>query len=67
MTDKIFKFQNIQLCPSNTCATHQNTVFQPGDIAEEQFAQIQVSSRQSTLNDIQEHEQATALDQIQDV
>ena len=56
MTDKIFKFQNIQLRPSNTCATHQNTVFQPGGTAEEQFAQIQVSSRQSALNDIWAHE-----------
>ena len=67
MTDKIFKFQNIQLRPSNTHATHQNTVFQPGGTAEEQFAQIQASSRQSALNDIQAHEQATAPEQIQDV
>ena len=67
MTDKIFKFQNIQLHPSNTCATHQNTVFQPGGTAEEQFAQIQASSRQSALNDIWAHEQATASEQIQDV
>ena len=44
MTDKKFKFQNIMLRPSNTCATHQNTVFQPGGTAEEQFAQIQTSS-----------------------
>ena len=67
MTDKIFKFQNIQLCPSNTCATHQDTVFQQGGTAEEQIAQIQASCRQSALNDIREHEQATAPDQIQDV
>ena len=67
MTDKIFKFQNIQLHPPNMCATYQNTVFQPGGTAEEQFAQIQASSRQSTLNNIWEHEQATAPDQIQDV
>ena len=67
MTDKIFKFQNIQLCLSNTCATHQNTVFQLGGTAEEQFAQIQASSRQSALNDIQAHEQATAPEQVQDV
>ena len=67
MTDKIFKFQNIQLRPSNTRATHQNTVFQPGGTAEEQFAQIQASSRQSALNDIWVHEQATAPEQIQDV
>ena len=60
MTDKIFKFQNIQLHPSNMRATHQNTVFQLGGTAEEQFAQIQASSRQSALNDIQAHEQATA-------
>ena len=44
MTDKIFKFQNIQLQPSNTRATCQNTVFQLGGTAEEQFAQIQASS-----------------------
>ena len=67
MTDKIYKLQNIQLRPSNTRATRQNTVFQPGGTAEEQFAQIQASSGQSTLNDIWEHEQATAPDQIQDV
>ena len=67
MTDKIFKFQNIQLRPSNTHATHQNTAFQAGGTAEEQFAQIQVASRQSALNDIREHEQATTPDQIQDV
>ena len=67
MTDKIFKFQNIQLHPSNTCTTHQNTVFQPGGTAEEQFAQIQVSSRQSALNDIWAHGQATAPEQMQDV
>ena len=67
MTDKIFKFQNIQLCPSSMRATCQNTVFQLGGTAEEQFAQIQASSSQSTLNDIWEHEQATAPDQIQDV
>ena len=41
--------------------------FQLGGTAEEQFAQIQVSSRQSALNDIQAHEQATAPEQIQDV
>ena len=67
MTDKIFKFQNIQLHPSNTCATCQNTVFQPGGTAEEQFSQIQVLSRQSALNDIWAHEQATTPEQIQDV
>ena len=67
MTDKIFKFQNIQLRPSNTRATRQNTVFQAGGTAEEQFAQIQASSRQSALNDIWEHEQPTTPDQIQDV
>ena len=67
MTDKIFKFQNIQLRPSNTCATRQNTVFQLGGTAAEQFAQIQASSRQSALNDIWAHEQATTPEQIQDV
>ena len=49
------------------CATHQNTASQAGGTAEEQFAQIQASSRQSTLNDIREHEQATGPDQIKDV
>ena len=67
MTDKIFKFQNIQLHPSNMCATRQNTVFQLGGTAEEQFTQIQASSRQSVLNDIWAHEQATVPEQIQDV
>ena len=67
MTDKIVKFQNIQLRLSNMHATHQNTVFQPGGTAEGQFAQIQASSRQSALNDIWAHEQATAPEQIQDV
>ena len=67
MNDKIFKFQNIQLCPSHTPATCQNTVFLTGGTAEEKFAQIQASSRQSALNDIREHEQPTAPDQIQDV
>ena len=47
MTDKIFKFQNIQLQTSHTHATHQNTVFQAGGTAEEQFAQIQASSKQT--------------------
>ena len=67
MTDKIFKFQNIQLRPSNTRATRQNTVFQAGGTAEEQFVQIQASSRQTALNDIREHEQPTVPDQIHDV
>ena len=49
------------------CATCQNTVLPTGGTAEEQFAQIQASSRQSALNDIREHEQPTAPDQIQDV
>ena len=48
-------------------ATLQNTVFQEGVTAEEQFAQIQASSRKSALNDIWEHEQPTAPDQIRDV
>ena len=67
MTDKIFKFQNIQLHLSSTHATCQNTVFQAGGTAEEQFVQIQASSRQTALIDIREHEQPTAPDQIQDV
>ena len=67
MTDKIFKFQNIQLRPSHTHATCQNTTFQAGGTAEEQFVQIQASSRQSALNDIHEHEQPITPDQIQDV
>ena len=48
-------------------ATRQNTVFQPGGTAEEQFTQIQVTSRQSALNDIRAHEHATTPEQIQDV
>ena len=48
-------------------ATHQNTVLPTKGTAEEQFAQIQASSRQHALNDIHEHEQPTAPDQIQDV
>ena len=67
MTDKIFKFQNIQLCPSHAHATHQNTVLPTGGTAEEQFAQIQASSRQIAFNDICQHEQPTAPDQIQDI
>ena len=67
MTDKIFKFQNIQLCPSHTHATRQNTILPTGGTTEEQFAQIQTSSRQIALNDICEHEQPTTPDQIQDV
>ena len=67
MTDKIFKFQNIQLCPSHMHATCQNIVLPTGGTAEEQFAQIQASSRQIALNDICEHKQPTAPDQIQDV
>ena len=67
MTDKIFKFQNIQLHLSHMHATCQNNVFPIGGTAEEQFAQIQASSRQIALNDIGEHEQPTTPDQIQDV
>ena len=48
-------------------ATHQNTILPTGDTTEEQFAQIQASSRQIALNDIHEHEQPTAPDQIQDI
>ena len=48
-------------------ATHQNTVLPTRGTAEEQFAQIQASSRQIALNDIHEHEQPTAPDQIEDV
>ena len=67
MTDKIFKFQNIQLRPSHTHATRQNTTLPTGGTAEEQFAQIQASSRQIALNDICKNEQPTAPDQMQDV
>ena len=48
-------------------ATHQNTILPVGGTAEQQFAQIQASSRQIALNDIHEHGQPTAPDQIQDV
>ena len=67
MTDKIFKFQTIQLCPSDTQATWQNTILLTEGTAEEQFALIQASSRQHTLNNIQVHEQPTLPEQIQDV
>ena len=62
MTDKIFKFQNIQLQPSDTQATGQNKILLTEGTAEEQFALIQASSRQHTLNDIQVHEQPTVPD-----
>ena len=52
MTEKIFKFQNIQLHPSHTRATCQNTVLPIGSTAKEEFAQIQAASRQLALNDI---------------
>ena len=49
------------------CATRKDTILPTGGTTEEQFAQIQASSRQSALNHIREHEQPTAPDQIQDV
>ena len=67
MTDKIFKFQNIQLRPSHMCATCQNTVLPTGITVKEEFAQIQAASRQLALNDIRDHEQPTTPDQVQDI
>ena len=50
MTDKLFKFQNIQLIPTNTWATRQNTILPTEGTAEEQFAAIEASTRQHILN-----------------
>ena len=52
MTDKLFKFQNIQLIPTNTRATRQNTILPTEGTAEEQFAAIEASTHQHILNDI---------------
>ena len=52
MTDKLFKFQNIQLIPTNTRATSQNTILPTEGTAEEQFAAIEASTCQHILNDI---------------
>ena len=52
MTEKLFKFQNIQLIPTNTWATRQNTILPTEDTAEEQFTAIEASNHQHILNDI---------------
>ena len=52
MTDKLFKFQNIQLIPTNTRATRQNTILPTEGTAEEQFAAIEASTHQHILNNI---------------
>ena len=67
MTDKLFKFQNIQLIPTNTRATRQNTILPTEGTAEEQFAAIEASTRQHILNDILQHQQPTAPEQSRDI
>ena len=64
MTDKLFKFQNIQLIPR---ATRQNTILPTEGTAEEQFAAIEASTHQHILNDIQQHQQPTTPEQSPDV
>ena len=67
MTDKLFKFQNIQLIPTNTRATRQNTILPTEGTAEEQFAAIEASTRQHILNDIRQHQQPTTPEQSPNV
>ena len=67
MTDKLFKFQNIQLIPTNTQATRQNTIFPTEGTAEEQFTAIEASTRQHILNNIRQHQQPTAPEQSPDI
>ena len=67
MTDKLFKCQNIQLIPTNTRATRQNTILPTKATAEEQFAAIEASTHQHILNDIRQQQQPTAPDQSPDV
>ena len=67
MTDKLFKFQNIQLIPTNTWATRQNTILPTEGTAEEQFAAIEASTHQHILNDIRQQQQPTTPDQSPDV
>ena len=67
MTDKLFKFQNIQLRPTNTWATRQNTVLPTKGTAEEQFTAIEASTCQQILNDIRQHQQPTTPEQSPDV
>ena len=67
MTDKLFKFQNIQLIPTNTRATRQNTILPTEGTAEEQFTAIEAATRQHILNDIQQQQQPTAPDQSPDI
>ena len=67
MTNRLFKFQNIQLIPPNTWATRQNTILPTEGTAEEQFAAIEASTRQYILKDIQQHQQPTAPEQSPDV
>ena len=62
MTDKLFKFQNIQLIPINTRATRQNTILPTEGTAEEQFAAIEASTHQHILNDIRQQQQPTTPD-----
>ena len=67
MTDKLFKFQNIQLIPTITRATRQNTILPTEGTAEEQFAAIEATTCQHILNDIWQQQQPTAPDQSPDV
>ena len=67
MTDKLFKFQNIQLILTNTRATRQNTILPTEGTAEEQFAAIEASTWQNILNDIRQHQQPTTPEQSPNV
>ena len=67
MTDKLFKFQNIQLIPTNTRATRQNTILPTEGTAEEQFTAIEATTRQHILNDIRQQQQPTTPDQSPDI
>ena len=67
MTDKLFKFQNIQLIPTNTRVTRQNTILPTEGTAEEQFAAIEAATHQHILNDIRQQQQPIAPDQSPDV
>ena len=62
MTDKLFKFQNIQLIPTNTRATRQNTILPTEGTAEEQFAAIEAATHQHILNDTRQQQQPPAPD-----
>ena len=67
MTNRLFKFQNIQLIPTNTRATRQNTVLPTQGTEKEQFAAIEASTRQQILNDIRQHQEPTTPEQSLDI